>query len=42
MDFNTKITILGLSLTYLQVTIILAVLAGGAYHYHMGPFRQTM
>ena len=41
MDMNTKITILGVTLTYIQLSLILSIVLGGAYYMHVGPFKNT-
>ena len=40
MDMNTKITILGFSLTYLQLIMLMGALGGIAYKFKLGPFKQ--
>lgn len=41
MDMNTKITILGVTLTYIQLSLILSIVLGGAYYMKVGPFKNT-
>lgn len=42
MDLSTKITIAGFSLTYLQLTMLLAAVTGIAYRMHLGPFAPKI
>ena len=42
MNLSTKITIAGMTLTYLQLLMVTAALTGIAYHMHLGPFKPKM
>ena len=42
MNLSTKITIAGMTLTYLQLLMVTAALTGIAYRMHLGPFKPAI